>query len=60
MSEGTLSCTEFEEAQGLVGHVIDILALPRPLMNGLREGPSAPSRAVKGPLNKAELVNGRR
>lgn len=35
MIEGTLSYSEFEEAQGLVGHVTIILALDRSLLNGL-------------------------
>ena len=35
MIEGTHSCDEFEEAQGLLGHVVGALALDRSLMNGL-------------------------
>ena len=35
MREGTLSCTEFQEAAGLVGHVIQILLLDQSLMSGL-------------------------
>ena len=35
MCDGTLSCADFEEAQGLLGHIVAILALPRALMNGL-------------------------
>ena len=35
ISAGVLSPKQFESATGLLGHVIDILALERPLMNGL-------------------------
>ena len=35
MMNGTLSCSEFEEAKGLVGHVVIILALDHSLLNGL-------------------------
>ena len=35
MAAGTLSCKGFEEGQGLLGHVVDVLALDRSLMNGL-------------------------
>ena len=33
MCDGTLSCADFEEAQGLLGHVVAILALPLSLIH---------------------------
>ena len=35
MVEGTLNCEDFESAQGLLGHVVEVLALDATLLNGL-------------------------